>query len=117
VAEDFSPGEFVMKNEHMQIKLQLEQKLKELEGRSERLENRLSQPGEADSGENAIFHENDEVLMGLNHVTIHDIHEIRLALDRIEHGKYGNCVECGRAIAKARLAALPFTGTCVDCAN
>ncbi|MBU6236737.1 MAG: TraR/DksA family transcriptional regulator [Planctomycetes bacterium] len=106
-----------MKKDHEQIKLQLEQKLKELEERSERLENRLSQPGEADSGENAIFHENDEVLAGLNDVTIHDIHEIRLALDRIAHGKYGICVECGKAIAKARLTALPFTGTCVDCAT
>ena len=106
-----------MNQDYVQIKLQLERKLKELEERSSGLENRLSQPGEADSEENAILHENDEVLEGLSDLAMHDIHQIRLALDRIDHGRYGICVECGRAIAKARLAALPFIGTCVDCSR
>ncbi|MCU0708497.1 MAG: TraR/DksA family transcriptional regulator [Pirellula sp.] len=106
-----------MSKDHSEIRALLEGKLKELEERAQRLENRLSQPGEADSEENAILRENDEVLEGLNDLTVHDIHQIRLALDRIEHGTYGLCTECGRAIAKARLNALPFTSTCVECAR
>jgi DnaK suppressor protein len=106
-----------MDKSHAETKLQLERKLKELQDRAAQLENRLSQPGEADSEENAVFRENDEVVEGLNELTIHDIHEIRLALDRIEHGTYGVCTSCGKRIAKARLNALPFTGTCVDCAR
>jgi RNA polymerase-binding transcription factor DksA len=106
-----------MSKSHSEIKSLLEGKLKELEERAQRLENRLSQPGEADSEENAILKENDEVLEGLSDLTVHDIHQIRLALDRIEHGTYGVCADCGRAIAKARLNALPFTSTCVECAR
>jgi DnaK suppressor protein len=106
-----------MNKDYAEIKSQLERKLKELEDRSLRLENSLSQPGEADSEENAILRENDEVLEGLTDLTTHDIHEVRLALQRIERGTYGVCTSCNRAIAKARLNALPFTGTCVDCAQ
>jgi DnaK suppressor protein len=106
-----------MNKEYATIKDQLLGKLKELEERSERLENSLSQPGEADSEENAILHEDDQVLEGLSNLATHDIHEIRMAIDRIDRGTYGVCTQCHRAIAKARLNALPFTSTCVDCAR
>jgi DnaK suppressor protein len=106
-----------MNKDYAEIKSQLERKLQELEERAQRLENSLSQPGEADSEENAILRENDEVLEGLNDLATHDIHEIRLALERIERGTYGVCTSCNRPIAKARLNALPFTSTCVDCAQ
>ena len=43
--------------------------------------------------------------------------EINAALDRIEHGGFGRCEECQKAIPKARLQALPFTRFCVDCAR
>src|SRR5436305_13748863 len=43
--------------------------------------------------------------------------EINAALDRIEHGAFGRCEECQKAIPKARLQALPFTRYCVDCAR
>ena len=98
------------------IKSQLEAKLKELEERAERIENRLREPGVADWEENALLHGNDEVLSGLGDMTEHDIHEIRLALHRIEHGTYGICA-CGQSIAAERLAALPFVCTCIGCAE
>jgi DnaK suppressor protein len=40
---------------------------------------------------------------------------IELALDRIDNGSYGDCLECGEAIAHARLQAQPFAGLCIDC--
>jgi RNA polymerase-binding transcription factor DksA len=106
-----------MADSHSEIKANLEAKLQELERRAQGIEQRLRDPGEPDSEENAILRESDEVLVGLNDLTVHDIHEIRSALNRIDHGTYGKCVSCGRSIAKARLAALPFTGTCVECAR
>ncbi len=39
------------------------------------------------------------------------------ALRRIAVGSYGRCDECGRAIAAARLAALPAATTCMRCAK
>ena len=38
--------------------------------------------------------------------------QVRDALQRIEKGAYGNCVECGRAIEPARLEAVPWTPYC-----
>lgn len=102
---------------YSKIKSQLESKLRELEDRAVRLEQRLSDPGVADSEENAALHSNDEVLSGLSDLTEHDIHEIRLALNRIEHGTYGVCSDCGSRIPQGRLEAMPFTCTCIACAQ
>ena len=45
------------------------------------------------------------------------LEEIREALNRIDHGTYGKCEECGSPIPKARLQALPYTRHCVNCAR
>jgi len=37
------------------------------------------------------------------------------ALDRIEHGTYGICRDCGEPIAPARLNAIPWTRVCITC--
>ena len=39
----------------------------------------------------------------------------RDALQRIAAGVYGRCEYCGGKIAEARLNALPYTNTCIDC--
>jgi DnaK suppressor protein len=37
------------------------------------------------------------------------------ALERLRDGSYGTCQECGEAIARARLKAIPEVTTCVRC--
>jgi RNA polymerase-binding transcription factor DksA len=39
------------------------------------------------------------------------------ALDRLDRGKYGRCIECGESISKPRLQALPYTRHCIQCAR
>ena len=39
------------------------------------------------------------------------------ALERIEDGTYGKCVECGARIPKTRLNAIPYTPLCIKCAT
>ena len=39
------------------------------------------------------------------------------ALERIEDGTYGKCVECGARIPKTRLNAIPHTPLCIKCAT
>ncbi len=39
------------------------------------------------------------------------------ALDRLEQGKFGLCVECGETISKPRLQAIPYTRHCIQCAR
>ena len=41
--------------------------------------------------------------------------QVRMALQRIDEGTFGHCVDCGRPIAAERLEALPHTSRCVDC--
>lgn len=51
--------------------------------------------------------ENDEETLG----------QIEAALERIEDGVYGSCVECEGKISKTRLNAIPYTALCIKCAN
>ena len=44
------------------------------------------------------------------------LNQIEAALERIEEGVYGQCVECDAKIPKTRLEAIPFTPYCVKCA-
>ena len=43
--------------------------------------------------------------------------QIEAALERIEEGVYGQCVECDAKIPKTRLNAIPYTPYCVKCAT
>ncbi len=40
---------------------------------------------------------------------------IDFAFDRLEHGLYGICAQCGEEIPLERLKALPFAAYCVNC--
>ncbi len=42
--------------------------------------------------------------------------QISAAEDRLAKGRYGICITCGNEVSVERLAALPATPTCVDCA-
>ena len=42
--------------------------------------------------------------------------EVDAALARMDAGKYGTCVQCGREIPTARLEARPLSIRCVECA-
>ena len=43
--------------------------------------------------------------------------KIEAALERIEDGTYGSCVECAGKVPKTRLNAIPYTPYCVKCAG
>ena len=40
---------------------------------------------------------------------------IEEALERVEQGTYGLCRDCGKAVAPARLDAIPWTRVCIAC--
>jgi DnaK suppressor protein len=37
------------------------------------------------------------------------------AITRIEQGKYGMCMKCGKKIPKERLIAIPYALLCIEC--
>lgn len=43
------------------------------------------------------------------------LRDVRAALQRLQDGSYGICVECDEAISPKRLAALPWASRCVRC--
>ena len=47
-----------------------------------------------------------------------EIRRLRLidnAIARIENGKYGGCMSCGKRIPKPRLEAIPYALMCIQC--
>ncbi|GIW81937.1 MAG: hypothetical protein KatS3mg105_3744 [Gemmatales bacterium] len=58
---------------------------------------------------------NDEVSSQLAQLEARELHQIERALARIEQGVYGLCEICQKRIPVARLNALPYSTTCVNC--
>ena len=44
------------------------------------------------------------------------LQKLERALEKMEAGKYGNCVKCGDPIPMGRLKFMPWTANCVNCA-
>lgn len=57
----------------------------------------------------------DQLGMIVTQTEVKELREIDDALSRIRSGSYGVCRNCGRAIRKDRLKALPFATLCVKC--
>ena len=58
-----------------------------------------------------------EFTLGLIENEQETLEQVNAALARIEQGRFGRCEECGEAIAKPRLQALPYTRHCIQCAR
>jgi len=91
----------------------LETRLAELEVRLHKLEDSLEQPRSKDFEDQATERENDEVKEELGHTGLDEIRAIRAALQRIEDGSYGICINTGERIPEARLDAVPYAATVV----
>ena len=101
--------------EHDARRKQLENRLTRLLSRVGRIEDDLRQPRDPDWTERATEVENDQVLEGLDEMSLREIEQIRAALSRIESGSYGTCSACGQPIGTERLVAVPSAITCVAC--
>lgn len=56
-----------------------------------------------------------EIDFATRELLVERVYRLQAALDRLRDGEYGTCVECGEAIAQARLRAMPEVQTCVRC--
>jgi RNA polymerase-binding transcription factor DksA len=94
----------------------LHARLKELQERLHGIEHDLIETPSADFGERATEREGDEVLESLGAQGMQEIRMIEAALQRIEDGEFGYCVNCGKPIALARLDLVPHAARCAKCA-
>jgi len=61
------------------------------------------------------LNEDREMSFATRSLLVARVNKLAEALERLREGEYGLCVECGEAIAPARLRALPEVITCVRC--
>jgi RNA polymerase-binding transcription factor DksA len=66
----------------------------------------------ADAGANISESERSEAILAAAKV---QQTEVLNALQRIELGSYGTCVDCGSAVPEGRLEARPEAARCVSC--
>lgn len=98
------------------LKIELEQRLADMQVRLTSIKKDVTQSHSGDSAEQAQERENDEVVDAIGNETAQSIRVIQAALERIEAGTYGTCGSCGEDIGQARLAAVPEATRCVSCA-
>jgi len=56
-----------------------------------------------------------EIGFATRELLVDRMNKLSSALERLEADDYGTCVECGEAIAPARLRVMPEVETCVRC--
>ena len=95
----------------------LETLLAEYIERATAIERDLSREHAQRFSEQATERQNDMVLQGLLEDARSGIKEVKLALERLEAGTYGECFKCGEDIHSARLEALPAATLCINCAD
>jgi RNA polymerase-binding transcription factor len=59
--------------------------------------------------------ESREIGFAMRELLVEHVKRLVAALDRLDAGEYGTCVECAEAISAARLCAAPEVQTCVRC--
>jgi len=65
-------------------------------------------------GSASLTHD-DEIAFAVADRRARQLADVTRALEDVNAGRYGICRECGAAIAKARLKAMPFATRCVAC--
>jgi DnaK suppressor protein len=107
------------------IRTRLEQDLRMAVGRLRQvggaaaLEDLLGTSGEhwayADEVDGIQASERREIGFATRELLVERVNRIVAAIERLDAGEYGVCVECGEAIAPARLRVMPEVTTCVRC--
>ncbi len=63
----------------------------------------------------AVDSATDEIFSQLVEIESNELAQIERALERIADGVCGRCEFCGAKITEARMNALPYTTSCIDC--
>ena len=71
--------------------------------------------GHGDFADRSAAANEEEISIQLKQTDTKLLRAIEVALQRIESGTYGICIDCEEEIAGARLKAVPWTKVCIDC--
>jgi len=99
------------------FKRRLLQKERELLADIERLQAEAREPLEnevQDEVDEATSSEARSAAFQKSSLEFSTLQQVRDALQRIEDGTFGRCIDCGREIQPARLEAVPWTPYCLE---
>ena len=68
-----------------------------------------------DEGDLATMSHNKELLYNLHEGDYARLKSIQQALNALDRGQYGECINCGEDINEKRLAAVPWATLCIVC--
>lgn len=86
-----------------------------LAGELEDLRNAKARDSIGDSADAAFDSGNEDIATQLAELEARELNQIERAITRIKQGTYGLCEHCQSKIPVARLNALPYSTTCVQC--
>ena len=69
----------------------------------------------ADIADDAVQSYDRQLMMGLGEKEFEKLRLVEEAIEKLDEGKYGICLECKELISEERLAVIPFALHCVDC--
>lgn len=93
----------------------LEARVFELNERLQHIKHDASKTHDSDWSDQAQERENNEVLYQLGLKAEQELVDLNAALNRLKTDNYGNCLECGKPIAMARLKIKPDAKLCSYC--
>lgn len=99
------------------VRKALEEKKEHLNARLGRIKANVRRGYHPDSKERAKELEDIEVVDALGNEARREISLISRALQRIDAGEFGVCVECGLDIDMERLRVQPYADECIECAQ
>lgn len=111
----------ISKNQIDELKKIMEAELAQLVSKTQDEMNPESKPsyidvgGDGNAGDEAVADtivDTDNAVIGLH---LQKAIDLNAALDRIQSGVYGTCVDCGEDIGFERLAAYPTAKRCIRC--
>ena len=99
------------------LKERLQRELSETLAEIAHLEERLERKGDYGLGKGDPSIYEWEICLALKQRAENKARSLEVALRKAEEGDYGICEVCGEPIDPARLAILPHTKRCINCAQ
>jgi DnaK suppressor protein len=93
----------------LQRKIDLEQELTQLS------QQKFSDGQVEDPGDQALSSTMESLKVSLQDTERQELGRIVQALQKIEDGTYGTCMDCGQAISERRLNSYPTAARCISC--
>jgi DnaK suppressor protein len=100
---------------HKSLMARRDELRKRLGGELKDLRNDKGSLSTGDSADLAFDTGSEEVASQLAELEARELNQIERALGRLKQGTYGVCEGCHKKIPVARLNALPFITTCIQC--